>query len=187
MKKGLRIVITVLVLMLGLLGGFAFEKFRPKIDPMEHLSGEWTRSVDVSDRIVANAENWLEDVEGVTVTVEDLKETFGSLTIEVVERYVSDDAGYMVCQREVSKESYDACSLKAYEGMKKAFEGIIYTRLLAAGISTDEIEMDIQELYEEVIGMSMEEYLYQYGPVLVPSYEELSKEFTGAERKQVEE
>lgn len=166
---------------LGVAGGIAVEHFRPKNDPMEQLSGEWTTSIDITERVCANAEVWLEDIEGVMVTTSELEEIMGPLCVSLTENYHLDENGYAVCVRAISKESYEECEEKAYTAMSIALEKLIAARIFSAGLSED--VSDVSALFLEVFGMSSTEYLCQYGPELMPPYEKLNQEYTNADRK----
>lgn len=187
MKKVLRILCILLLIALGIMTGFLAERFRPRIEPMDALVGEWVNQIDITETVAANAEIWLEDIEGVTVTTQEVKYLMGSLTVESTEAYSIDESGNAVCVRRISEESYTSCAEQAYAGMATAFEYYIKKRFEMAGMELTEEDLSVADLFSELFGMSMEEYLDLYAPDIMPTYMELNSCYTTFERKQVEE
>lgn len=186
MKKVISVFLVLLLMTAGVAGGILIEQRMPKKEAMETLLGDWISEADITKEVAAKAEVWLEDIEGVTVTTKELEEKMGPLTIVVVEHYEIDEAGNAVHTKAVSQDSYDECVKKAYTKMAEAFEELITVRFEMAGLDVNG-EQTVQELFSKVFGMTMEEYLTMQLPDLVPSYEELCKQYTESGRKQVTE
>lgn len=143
MKKIVKILGGIVLLSVGVAAGFFGERLRPKQDPMEQLNGVWVTKIDISEEVCTKAELWLEDVEGITVTSEELRQVMGTLEVELLEEYVLDENGYAVCTKRISEESYERCKDKAYEGMTLAFEQVIARRLYASDLIDEQILQDI--------------------------------------------
>lgn len=143
----------------------------------EDISGEWTAYLDMTEQASAIAYSWLQDIEAVSVSLEDMESYMQDLTISV---HLTLDAakpseGTFRCI--VLPESYDACERAAYEAFAQAFQALLAERLRMAGY---EGEMDpgaIEALVTETFGMSTVSYLMSCGPALLPSLEDLQIQY----------
>lgn len=153
----------------------------------ENLSGEWTANVDMTEQAAVMAFGWLQDIEGVSISVEDMRVYMQDLTIQVnlTMKQTADLGGTFEC--EVSGESYDACRRAAYEGLATAFQDILAERLHMTGYTGDTDTEAIEALVNETFGMSTVSYLMSYGPKLLPSLEDLQAEYDGSGSYEVTE
>lgn len=179
MKKTLKTVIFTLLLLtlavstalLAYLHFFAMEG--------GSLAGEWTAELDMTGQAAVSAYSWLRDIEGVSVSLEDMESRMSELTIEVNLTFAQADqsAGTFVCQ--VSPESYEACRQKAYAALTAAFHELLAKRLSMAGYAGGTDGEAIEALVAETFGMSTEAYLLACGPELLPALEELQAQYDG--------
>lgn len=153
----------------------------------ENLSGEWTADVDMAEQATAMAFSWLQDIEGVSISMADMELYMQDLTIQVnlTMQQTADSGGIFEC--EVSPESYDACRRAAYEGLAAAFQDILAQRLQMAGYAGGTDTESIEALVNETFGMPMVSYLLSYGPKLLPSLEDLQAEYDGSGSYEVTE
>ena len=146
----------------------------------EDLTGEWTAGLDMTEQVAVTALDWLQDIEAVSVSLEDMETYMQGLTIQVsltleqTERY----KGTFYCS--VLPESYEACEQAAYEAFAGAFRELLTERLRMAGYTGGTDEEAIEALVTETFGMSTVSYLRTYGPALLPSLEELQIRHDGS-------
>ena len=153
------------------------------------LSGEWTANLDMTEQAAIAALGWLQDIEAVSVSMEDMEsymETYmHGLTIRVnlsFEQTANDEG---IFRSYVSPESYEACNQAAYEAFAEAFQDLLAERLHMAGYADSADKEAIEALVTETFGMSTVSYLMSYGPVLLPSLEELQERYDGSGTYQV--
>lgn len=144
-----------------------------------NLSGEWTAELDMTGQAAVAAFGWLQDIEGVSVSLEEMEGRMQGLTIQVSLTFeqTNDSSGtFYGC---VSPESYAACNQAACEALSSAFRELLAKRLIMAGYEggTDEEAMEV--LVAETFGMSTEDYLMSCGPALLPPLEELQAWYDG--------
>lgn len=145
----------------------------------EDLSGEWRAELDMTKQAAATALGWLQDIEAVSVSLEDLESCMQDLTVQVslnLERTGSLEGTF---QCSVLPESYDACSEAAYEAFAGAFHALLAERLRMAGYEGGTDRDTLEALVTESFGMSTVSYLRQCVPDLLPSLEELQARYDG--------
>lgn len=144
------------------------------------LSGTWTADLDLTEQAAVTAYSWLEDIEGVSVSLEEMETDMDGLTIQVELTFKQDQdsAGTFSCH--VSPESYEACRQAAYEALTAAFRELLAERLHMAGYTGGTDEEAVEALVTKTFGMSTEEYLTACGPELLPSLEELQSRYDGS-------
>lgn len=152
-----------------------------------NLSGEWTANLDMTEQAAAAALGWLQDIEAVSVSLEDTEAYMQGLTVQVnltLEQTASSE-GTFCCN--VLPESYDACNQAAYESFARAFRELLAERLRMAGYEGELDEESVEALVVETFGMSTVSYLMSCAPALLPSMEELQAQYDGGGTYQTEE
>ncbi len=144
------------------------------------LSGEWTTDLDMTEYAAVTALNWLQDIEAISISLEDMDSYMPELTVQVnmTLEQTGRSAGTFQCN--VSQENYDACEQEAYEAFAAAFQDLLAERLRMAGYTGSMDEDAIEELVTETFGMSTVSYLMSCGPELLPSLEELQAAYDGS-------
>ena len=144
------------------------------------LSGEWTTDLDMTEYAAVTALNWLQDIEAISISLEDMDSYMPELTVQVnmTLEQTGRSAGTFQCN--VSQENYDACEQAAYEAFAAAFQDLLAERLRMAGYTGSMDEDAIEELVTETFGMSTVSYLMSCGPELLPSLEDLQAEYDGS-------
>ena len=146
----------------------------------QELSGEWTANLDMTQQAAVTALSWLQEIEGVSVSLEDMESYMQELTVQVNLTLEQTERSAGAFQCNVSQESYDACRQAAYEAFASAFHELLAERLHMAGYTGSMDEKAIEELVTETFGMSTDAYLMAYGPELLPSLEELQAAYDGS-------
>ncbi len=153
----------------------------------DDLTGEWTASLDMTKQAAVAAYSWLQDIEAVSVSIEDMESYMQDLTIQVDLILEQTDRSEGTFRCNVSKESYEACKKAAYEAFASAFRELLAERLHMAGYIDDADRGDIEALVTETFGMSTVSYLMSYGPALLPSLEDLQTQYDGSGTYEVTE
>ena len=144
------------------------------------LSGEWTANIGMTEQAAVTAFSWLQDIEGVSVSYEEIESYMQELTVRVnlafeqTERF----AGTFRCN--ISPESYEACNQAACEAFASVFQELISQRLRMTDYAGSTDKEAIEALVTETFGMSTVSYLTAYGPTLLPSLEELQAGYDGS-------
>lgn len=146
----------------------------------EELSGEWTANLDMTEQAAVTALGWLQEIEGVSVSLADLESYMQGLTVRVDLNFEQTGRSTGTFQCNVVPESYDACKQAAYEAFAAAFQELLAERLRMAGYTGSIEEEAIEELITETFGMSTDSYLMSFGPELLPSLEDLQAEYDGS-------
>lgn len=132
------------------------------------LPGEWTREIDITDYAKEAAASYLSEA------------AFGD---EIsIEEYISDLKVTSMLQvtkegeivESLDRESYDQALKACQAGLEKAVSDLIERRIKESYIETD---MSVDALINETFGMSLEGYLNEYGPKLIPDFEELEERY----------
>lgn len=144
------------------------------------LSGEWTAELDMTQEAAIAALGWLQDIEAVSVSLEDMESCMQDLSIEInlTMEQTSRAEGTFRCN--VLPESYDACNQAAYEAFAGAFRELLMERLDMAGYTGSTDQEAVEALVTETFGMSTASYLMNYGPALLPSLEDMQDKYGGS-------
>ncbi len=153
----------------------------------DDLTGEWTANLDMTQQAAVAAYSWLQDIEAVSVSIEDMESYMQDLTIQVDLTLEQTDRSEGTFRCNVSKESYEACKQAAYEAFASAFRELLAERLHMAGYIDDADREDIEALVTETFGMSTVSYLMSYGPALLPSLDDLQIQYDGSGTYEVTE
>ncbi len=151
------------------------------------LSGEWTAELDMTHQAAVTALGWLQEIEAVSVSLEDMESYMQDLNIQVnltLEQTGSSE-GTFCCN--VLPESYDACNQAAYEAFAMAFRELLAQRLQMAGYEGGTDMESMESLVTETFGMSTVSYLMSCGPSLLPSLEDLQERYGGSGTYEVAE
>ena len=146
----------------------------------EELSGQWTTNLDMTDQAAVTAYSWLQDIEGVSVSPEDMESRMQGLTVQVDLVFGQTGRSTGTFQCNVVPESYEICKEEAYEAFAAVFQELLTQRLHMAGYTGSMDEEAVEELVTETFGMSTESYLLSCGPDLLPSLEDLQAGYDGS-------
>lgn len=180
MKKNIRNVVFILLLLTLAVSTAFLTYLHFFMSGGETLSGEWRAELDMTESAAATAYSWLRDIEGVSVSLEDMEARMQNLTIQVRLSLGQTDRSAGTFQCNVVPESYEACQQAAYEAFAAAFQELLAERLHMAGYTGSMDGDAIEALVTETFGMSTEEYLLTCGPDLLPPLDELQAEYGGS-------
>lgn len=144
------------------------------------LTGEWIAELDMTDRAAVTAFGWLQDMEAVSVSLEDVESCMQDLTIQVslTLEQTQQSAGTFYCH--IPPENYETCSQAAYEAFAAAFRELLAQRLRMAGYADSTDADAVEALVNETFGMSTVSYLRACAPALLPALEELQAQYDGS-------
>lgn len=187
MRKNMKnIILVLLVLTLsvstGLLGYLYFFSSEDR-----ELSGKWAADMDMTEQAAAAAFGWLQEIEAVSVALEDMESCMQGLTVQVhlTLEQTARSGGRFQCN--VLPESYNACSQAAYEAFAEAFRELLAQRLRMAGYTGSTDKEAVEALVTETFGMSTVSYLMTCGPALLPSLEDLQTWYDGSGTYEISE
>lgn len=164
-RIGIPVVIILMLIMVTMISVVAYwyingDKLR--------LPGSWYREIDLTDTVKANMEEYLRSA---TLGNEVDANLFMDRIVITSELVITKD-GQM--NESIDAESYNKAKADAQEALKKAVSSLLATRIQQNYIETD---MSIDELVEETLGMKLSEYLEQFGPQLIPAYNDLDSQY----------
>lgn len=174
-----KVVLVLLLLTLSVSTAFlAYLHFFAPDD--KDLSGEWVAELDITAQAAVTALDWLQDIEAVSISLEDMEAYMQDLTIQVNLNMQQTARSEGTFQCNILPESYDTCRQAAYEGFAAAFRNLLAERLHMTGYTGDTDEEAVEALVTETFGMSTVSYLMSCGPALLPSLEELQSRYDGS-------
>ena len=144
------------------------------------LSGEWIAEIDVTEQAAVTALDWLQDIEAVSVSLEDMESYMQNLTIQVNLTMEKTSRSGGIFSGSILPDSYDICNQAAYEAFAMAFRELLGERLLMADYGDAVGQEEVEALVADAFGMSTEAYLMSYGPVLMPPLEDLQAQYDGS-------
>lgn len=152
-----------------------------------NFSGEWTADLDMTEQAAVTALDWLQDIEGISVSLADMEPYMQKLTIQVnlSMEQTARFKGTFHCH--IQPDSYEACNQAAYEAFAMSFREFLGERLRMSGYEGDTGQEAVEALVTETFGMSTVSYLMSCGPALLPSLEELQAQYDGSGTYEVTE
>ncbi len=146
----------------------------------KNLSGVWIAKQDMTNQAAVTALNWLQDMEAVSISLEEMEQYMQGLTIEVnlTMEQTARSEGTFQCN--ILPESYETCNQAAYEAFAVAFQDLLTERLRMAGYTGSTDKEAIEQLVTETFGMSTVSYLMSCGPKLLPPLEDLQAQYDGS-------
>lgn len=178
-KRVKRVALSLLFLTLSFLLAFmVYLHFWASED--RDISGQWAAEVDMTGQAAVEAFIWLQDMEGVEISMEDVDSRMGNLTVQVNLTLEKTNWSTGTFRSYIVPESYEGCNQAAYEAFAALFRELTGERLRMAGYTSDTGEEAVEALVEETFGMSTVSYLMTCGPALLPSLEELQGKYDGS-------
>lgn len=172
-------IITLLILTLGCSTAFlAYLHFFAQDE--RELAGEWGAQLELTEQAAVMAYGWLQDIEAVTVSLEEVKACMQDLGVRVDLELEPSGRLEGVFRCGIAKESYDACREEAYRAFAAVFRSLVAKRLHMAGYTGGTDEEAVEALVSEAFGMSTVSYLMSCGPELLPSLEALRARYGGS-------
>ncbi len=135
--------------------------------------GNWQMRLDMTELVRMQADAWLHEAElGSQV---DVGNRLPQIQIAVSLK-LDPDGNW---SRQVDAGSYEAAQKSARQALASSLRELVILRAAAAGRSVRNPKQ-AEALIADVIGMSGEQYLADYGPKLLPALEELQARYDGS-------
>jgi hypothetical protein len=167
-----RIVLNTLFLLILAGGGVIALLWLRNKRPLQEsfLPGSYIYEVDMTDGAAGRGQEWLKGaVMGDQV---DMSALLNAINIRLI-LTVKEEGSYSIS---LDEESVKAAQQTAQRSLADAFTELAILRLKAAG--EGEYDRDAaRERIEEKIGMSIDSYMAEYGPALVPDISELKQAY----------
>ena len=174
-----KIILILLILSLGISTAvLSYLQFFKSDD--RNLAGEWTAELDLTEQAAVTAFIWLQDIEAVYVSFQDVESGMQKLTVQINLELEATTGIEGTFRCSILPESYDMCEQAAYEAFAESFRELLAERLRMAGYTGGTDKEDIEVLVTETFGMSTVSYLMTYGPALLPSLEDLQAQYDGS-------
>ena len=147
---------------------------------VRRISGEWTAELDLTGQAAVTAFVWLQDIEGVSVSLEDVESNMQKLTVQIDLSMEASTGSEGAFRCSILRENYDESEQAAYETFAAVFRELLAERLRMAGYEGGTDKEDIEVLVVETFGMSTVSYLMTCGPALLPSLDDLQAQYDGS-------
>lgn len=166
-KKQITLVPLVVVLILIIITGAGLFYYKFYLaGRMKHL-GKWNRQADLTNYVTESVGKWLGDAQMAgTVNYGDDK-----VTIKVT---LSVDAGGKFAET-ISEQDYEIARIQAKKIAAAGLESFLNNRLEFANAGSENTGKSVDDLALEALGMTLQEYVDEYAPELIPSREVLQK------------
>lgn len=179
-SRGHKVIILLLLFVILLLSaiacGLSLRLYR-RSDPM--LAGLWRMELDMTDTACARANAWLQTADlGDQV---DAAAFMPPLRVRVELRLNADGSW----SRSLDAESLDAAEKLAEAALSDALRELLRLRIESAGRPV-EADSKLDARLEEAAGMTVDAYLAEYGPALLPDASALRTRYDGGGNFQVE-
>lgn len=169
-RKIRRICVTVVLVVLALVIMVSVLRVRT----LRAFKGDYVRSIDLTDRIVADASVWLKDVEGADVDADWVGSRTEGIYANVYLSFTPDGLTKGSYTETLDPDSYEKCSNEAYELTGKCLRELIIKRLTAVGYAQSLSDEEADALITEALGMPLDQYIKNSGAKIIPEYDELA-------------
>ena len=145
-----------------------------RIKTLRAFRGDYVRSIDVTDVVVAEAAIWLSDVEGADIDTDWIRDKTDRLYVQADLSFTSKGLSSGSFTEEIDNPSYAECEAAAYGLVAECLRELIIRRLTAVGYAESVTEAEADSLIKEALGMTLDNYIKNAGISFMPEYNELS-------------
>lgn len=169
------IVIIQILLIFMLAGYLLYDNF---LSDKLMIKGEWEREIDISDEIMTNTIRWMADVEGEDFSTDEIMNYLGKMNLEarLTLNSTSTDSGE--AKETISKETYDVIEENVYRGLADLLSEIIVKKLSSVGHDCEGENVSVDDIVKDALGSSAYDYLKSMDIDIIPSFDELSEEYS---------
>ena len=177
-RKRKRIIITTAIALLAVALTLVIVMSVLRLRTLQAFKGDYTRTVDVTDRVVSNIAVWLKDVEGADVTAEWIKSRTEPFILTTTISFDPQGLKKGSYTEELNDPSYTDCSERAYALTAECLKELIIKRLTLIGYAESLSDEDADALITEALGMTLDSYIKSAGIKIMPGRDELANEIT---------
>lgn len=142
------------------------------------INGVFVESCDITDMVIANTMNWLSDIDNNEMDYEWIRSKLDSITVDIELNLNKNKFGQGDYIIEVNEESYNNAIKKTYELSTKCMYEIIKNNLIERGYNEDLSDDKIKKYSEDILGCSIEDYLYNNKISIIPDFDDFSLDYT---------
>ena len=175
-RKRRRIIVTTVIAVLAVALAVVIMMSVLRVRTLRAFDGDYARTVDMTDRIVANAAVWLKDVEGAEVSTEWIRSKTEPLILTATLSFDPQGLKKGSFTEKLDEASYSECSDKAFELTAECLRELIIRRLTMVGYAESVSDEEADALIEEALGMPLEGYIREAGVNIIPDQNELAQE-----------
>lgn len=180
MRKVIKNTVVIILLSVLVLSTALSAYLCHSIASSRNLTGEWTAQLDMTEQAAVTALDWLQDMEAVSISMQDMEDYMQGLTITLCMKLEQTGRSEGTFVSNILPESYTACYEDAYEAFAAAFRSLVADRLRMAGYEGGTDEEAVEALVLETFGMSTISYLLSCEPNLLPALEDLQAQYDGS-------
>ena len=161
------LVFMVIFLLLILLTGGGLLAYKYYFAKDTSYIGSWEREIDLRGYVIEEMNTWFAD----PTTAGSVEFADGDVKVRVILK-LSDDGKF---SEKIDEESYNEAKTAAARIAVSGLKSFLENRLSNAGTDLNEVGKTVDELIEEALGMTAEEYLSDKGPELLPTLSALEE------------
>lgn len=170
-RRIVRLCITVISVVLTLVIVVAVLRLRT----LRAIRGDYVRSLDITDQVVARVAVWLNDVEGAEVDAEWIREKTQGIYVDVELSFTPEGLTKGSFTETLNAESCAAGEEEAYRVTGDCLRELIVKRLTAVGYTESLDDEEADKLITGALGMPIDSYLKNAGIDVAPDYNELAE------------
>ncbi|MCR5255944.1 MAG: hypothetical protein K6D96_08425 [Acetatifactor sp.] len=134
--------------------------------------GTWVREQKITNLVRGKMDAWLWEAD-LKIFVDYPTD---NVTVDMIVEF--DRSGNIKVRPD--ERSFDEASEAAAKIGEAALTDFLTKRLAAAGTDISDLNTDVEFLLEDALGMTVSEYMAQYGPKIMPEVEEVDALFSGS-------
>ena len=168
-SKTLLTILIVTIVYAGLVTVFLYFN-----SPSKKAVGNWSREIDVTNEVVKNADRWMmaEDEETQALLDDIYKQKTFTVNLDLA---VTSEGAYRISLNEAS---YEACMQEAYGMLGEEMKAVLGKKLIEEGLNGQDGEVkDTDSVIAEVLGDSLQHYLFLNGPALMPEVSKMKEQY----------
>lgn len=132
--------------------------------------------VSMTDEASARAYVWLNEIDDMPLSFDDVKECMGDFNLEIVLTPTEERGTYV---QSLADGSYEYVENQAKTGFEKAYRLVVISRLKDSGVEGECTDETVDELMSKTFGVTVAEYLDSCEVELIPSKEKLESMYSG--------
>lgn len=173
-RKIRRIITTVVLAVLAAAVTLILTLTIPRVKMLKSFDGEYSRRIDITDKVAANASVWLKDVEGADIDAEWVRSKTDGISAEIRLNFTPDGLKKGSFTETLDDESYAACVDEAYRLTGECLRELIIKRLTAVGYAETMSNEEADALITEALGMPLDSFIRNAGISIAPDPGEIS-------------
>ena len=177
-RKRRRIITTTVIALLAVALTVIILMSVLRLRTLQAFKGDYTRTMDVTDRVVSNIAVWLKDVEGDDVNADWVKSRTDPFILTTTLSFDPQGLKKGSFTEELNEPSYSECSDKAYVLTAECLKELIIKRLTLIGYAESLSDEEADALITEALGMTLDSYIKNADIKIMPDHNKLANELT---------